>query len=381
MKVSYAKPAGTGSIGALWHRAGLLLALFSTNAIAEMKLNLPEPVSPLTKEVFDLHMMTTWVAFIIMVIVIAIVGYSIVKFRKSTGYEADQQFHKGWFGTWSWILVPVIVLGIDLTIAGKAKSTFASVEDKTPADMTIKVIGSQWKWTYEYMEDDIKIISNLVDEETAGDGYLRMVDNPLVLPTNKRIRFLLTASDVLHTWWVPAIAVKKDSIPGYINETWTIIEKEGVYEGQCAENCGTGHAYMPIQVVAMAGDEFNTWMTEKKQAKQLAMAEAASDKTWSKDELVAKGLEVYSTYCAACHQPTGEGIPPAFPALKGSAIAKGAVADHLDIVLNGKAGTAMSAWKDQLDDLQIAAVVTYERNAWGNDVGDSLQPSQVKAAR
>jgi cytochrome c oxidase subunit 2 len=357
------------------------LLLASETVFSEYKFNLPEPVSPVTKEVFDLHMLTATVALIIMVLVTAVVCYAIFKFRKSKDYQADQEFHNGWFGTWSWVLVPAIVLGIDLTIASSASSTFDLIEDKTPADLTVKVTGSQWKWTYQYMEDDIKIVSNLLPEEQAGDGYLRMVDNPLFLPTDRRIRFLHTATDVLHAWWVPAIAVKKDSIPGYINETWTIIEKEGVFRGQCAENCGTGHAYMPIQVNAIAGTEFDTWMAKQKEAKLAKAAEASSDTVWEMAALMERGEKLYNTNCAGCHQTNGLGIPPAFPALKGSAIAIGDASKHIEVVLKGVTGSAMGAWGGQLNDLELAAIVTYERNAWGNNTGDLVQPADIKAAR
>ncbi len=377
---SFASVPRSMSRARLWVAA--LLALLPTMGWAEMKLNLPEPVSPLTREVFDLHMMTTWVGVWIMVIVILLVGYTLWKFRKSTGAVADQEFHKGFFGTWSWLVVPVLVLGLDLTIADRANSTFDQVENIGDAEVTVKVTGSQWKWTYEYMEHDYSFISNLKSKEEAGEyDYLRTVDNPLVLPVNTRVRFLHTAADVLHAWWVPEIAVKKDSIPGYINETWTIIEKEGMYRGQCAENCGVGHAYMPIEVKAVSRAEFDQWIGERVAEKQAAAELAASNKVWSQDELMAEGEGLYNTYCAACHQANGAGLPPAFPALAGSAMVTSDIPAHIDIVVNGKAGTAMAAWGAQLDDLQLAAIITYERNAWGNDTGDAVQPADVKAAR
>lgn len=360
---------------------GIGALLSPARLLAEMKYNLPEPVSPLTKSVFDLHMMTSLIAFWIMVVVLIIVGYAIFKFRKSKDFEPDQEFHESKFGVWSWILVPIIVLGIDLTIAGSANNTLDEVENIGDADLTVKVTGSQWKWHYEYLEDEYSFISNLKKKEEAGDQYLRSVDNPLVLPTNKRIRLLHTATDVLHAWWVPAIAVKKDSIPGYINETWTIIEEEGTYVGQCAENCGTGHAFMPIEVTAVSPDEFTDWMKSKKGEQQAQLALASSDKTWALDELMTEGKTVYETFCAACHQADGSGTPPVFPPLKNSSIALGDIAQHMDIVIHGKQGTAMSAWAAQLNDLQLAAVITYERNAWGNNTGDVIQPADVKAAR
>ncbi|MDH5765305.1 MAG: cytochrome c oxidase subunit II [Gammaproteobacteria bacterium] len=363
--------------------SAFLLSVFASPASAEYALNLPEPVAPLTAQMYDLHMLTTKIATIIMVIVIGLVTYAILRFRKSKGFEADQNFHKSAFGTWSWILVPVIVLGIDLTIAGSAIDALNQVEDYSQKnDVTVKVIGSQWKWTYEYMEDDVRVVSNMLSKEEAGEHYLRAVDNPLVLPVGKRIRFLHTASDVLHAWWVPEIVYKKDSIPGYINETWTIIEKEGTYRGQCAENCGTGHAFMPIVVEAVSQDKYDAWMTEKKSAMQVAAAEASSDKTWTLEELMTRGEQVYNTNCVACHQANGEGVPGAFPALKGGPIATGPVEGHIDMVMNGSSkNPVMAAWAGALNDLELAALITYERNAWGNNTGDVIQPSDIKSVR
>ena len=357
---------------------------FTSTASAEYKFNLPEPASDLTREVFDLHMLTAKISLYIMVIVTAIIVYTIFKFRKSKNYEPDQNFHTSKFGNWAWILVPVIVLGIDLSISGPALRTLHLIEDKTEADMTVKVIGTQWKWIYEYVEDDVRIVSNMLSEEDAakaeGEGYLRTVDNPLVLPVGKRIRFLHTATDVLHAWWVPAITIKKDSIPGYITETWTLVDKEGLYHGQCAENCGRGHSYMPIQVAVVSQSEFSAWIQNKKDEKVAALKEASSDKEWSKEELIAKGESVYKANCMACHQQNGAGIPGAFPALAGSAIATGPIEKHIDVVLNGVKGTAMAPWSS-LNDLDLAAVITYERNAWGNNAGDTVQPGAIKAAR
>lgn len=360
----------------------MCLLVMAGAAVGEYGLNLPEPVSPTTREIYGLHMLTAKVATVIMIIVTAVIVYALWKFRKSAGYQADQEFHKGWFGTWAWVLVPVVVLGIDLSIAGPASRTFDLLEDFSKPDMTLKVTGSQWKWTYDYLDDGVKIVSNLKKLPPDDPFYLRDVDNPVVLPTNRRIRLLHTATDVLHAWWVPALAYKKDSIPGYINETWTLIEKEGTYRGQCAENCGTGHAFMPIVVVAVSPEKFDEWMAGEKVAMAEAAAEATSDKTWTKDELMAKGEKVYTTNCVACHQAGGEGLPGAFPALKGGPIATGPVAAHIDMVVHGsKTNPVMVAWGKQLNDLDLAAVVTYERNAWGNDTGDVVQPKDIKAAR
>lgn len=362
--------------------ATVALCLASGAAIAAYELNLPEPVSPVTREIFDLHMLTASVALVIMIIVTAVIVWALWKYRKSAGFEADQNFHKGWFGTWAWVLVPVVVLGIDLSIAGKAAKVFDLVEDTTKPELTLKVTGSQWKWSYDYLEDDIHLVANLNRDLPPDDPlYLRDTDHHVVLPVDTRIRFLHTATDVLHAWWVPALAYKKDSIPGYINETWSIIEKEGIYRGQCAEICGTGHAFMPIVIEAVSKQKYAAWVEEKKLAAAARLAEANAAKVWSLDDLMARGEEVYNTSCLACHQANGQGVPPVFPALAGSRIATEDIPAHLDIVLNGKAGTAMAAWGAQLNDLEIAAVVTFERNAWGNDTGELVQPADVKAAR
>jgi len=369
----------------VFNRRLLLIAstLFSLPAFAVREYNLPEPASAIAREIFDLHMLTSTVATAIMIIVTGIIVYALINFRKSKGYEPDQEFNNTWFGRWSWVLVPVIVLGIDFSIAGSATKTLNNIESHDPADLTVKITGSQWKWTYEYMDDGVKIVSNLnKDIPEDDDLYLRDVDNRLVLPTGKRIRFLHTATDVLHNWWVPAITFKKDAIPGYINETWTNLDKEGVYRGQCAENCGTGHAYMPIVVEVVSSEKFADWMKGQKMASAAAAAEASSDKTWALAELIERGEKVYAANCTACHQATGMGIPNVFPALKGSKMATSDMGAHLDMVINGsKVNPVMTAWGKQLNDLELAAVITYERNAWGNDTGDVLQPADVKAAR
>lgn len=350
-------------------------------AYADYEYNLTPPASTITQEIFNLHMLTTTIATIIMVIVTAMIVYALYAFRHSQGAIPDQDFHNNWFGRWAWVLVPVIVLGIDLSIASSASSTLSSVESHDKADVTVKVTGSQWKWTYEYLDDGIKVVSNLKKLEPTDPLYLRDVDNPLVLPTGKRVRFLLTSSDVLHNWGVAEVVPKKISIPGYINETWTNITKEGIYRGQCYENCGAGHAFMPAVIHAVSPGQFEQWRTQQKSQAAQAAAEASSDKVWGKDELVAKGQEIYTKNCMACHQANGKGLPGVFPALSGSKIADGPVAGHLERVIHGKPGTAMAAWGPQLNDLEIAAVVTFERNSWDNHTGDAVQPKDVKAAR
>ncbi|MEX2326801.1 MAG: c-type cytochrome, partial [Pseudomonadales bacterium] len=207
------------------------------------------------------------------------------------------------------------------------------------------------------------------------EQYLLDVDNPLVIPINKRVRFLVTSQDVIHSFWVPDFAIKKDAIPGFVHETWAVVEEPGIYRGQCAELCGKDHGFMPIVVRAVEQDEYDAWIEEKR-----AEAEAVYEivgKEWTMDELMAEGERVYLRTCATCHQANGQGIPPAFPSLVGQGISVGPMDAHIDIVLNGKSGTAMQAFSAQLNAAELAAVITYERNAWGNNVGDMIQPREI----
>lgn len=380
----------------------IVIALWSMNVSAEYGINFPDPVTRVGKDIYDVHMLTMQIATWLMVIVLVFMVYILYTFRKSKGYEADQHFHRGWFGQWSWILVPAMVLVVDLTIAGSAQATlerfwnapkqFCSEEGSDPDrcfDMNLKVIGHQWWWEYEYPEYGVefegefyplKIESRPTDEQTAGEHYLRDVDNPVVLPVGRTVRYLNTSADVLHAWWVPELGFKRDAIPGYIMETWAKIDEDkvGVYRGQCAELCGTWHSKMPVVINAVSGAEFDRWVEQEKATLLAALVEANADKVWSMEDLYSKGEAAYNTKCAACHKPDGSGLPPAFPPLKGSKIATGPVAEHIDIVLKGK-GT-MPPW-GMLSDLELAALITYERNAWGNATGDVVQPSAIKAAR
>jgi len=256
------------------------------------------------------------------------------------------------------------------------------IYDTDESAIDIKITGYQWKWRYDYLNDGFGFFSNLdtsqdeiYNKAPKGENYLLEVDEPLVLPVGKKVRFLLTANDVIHSWWVPAIAIKKDAIPGFINEAWTIIDEPGVYRGQCAELCGKDHGFMPVVVVAKEQADYNAWVAARKTAQR--EESQLADKEWSLAELMERGEQVYATSCASCHGVGGEGVPPAFPPLKGSAIAVGDIAAHIDIVLNGKAGTYMAAFGPQLSDADLAAVITYERNAWGNDVGDQVQPAEI----
>ncbi|MCB1857218.1 MAG: cytochrome c oxidase subunit II [Gammaproteobacteria bacterium] len=352
------------------------------SAWGELGVNFPTPAGDVAQDIYDIHMLTMKVTTILLVIVFAIVIYSLYFHRKSRGYQADQNFHNTWFGNWSWVLVPALVLGVDFTIAKNADTVLKTVWEvpKEKDIMDIKVTGHQWWWEFDYLDHGIKVESRYTPQDQSGDLYLREVDNRLMLPTGKKIRFLHTSADVLHAFWVPELAFKKDAIPGYVTETWIELNREGVFRGQCAELCGTWHSRMPIVVESVSEAQFATWVDGQKVAQQQALAEANTDKTWTLDELKEKGKALYDTKCAACHQVTGQGLPPAFPPLAGSKIATGPIEGHLHIVINGKPNTAMQPW-GTLNDLEIAAIVTYERNAWGNDTGDVIQPADVKSAR
>ncbi|AZQ12486.1 cytochrome c oxidase subunit II [Shewanella khirikhana] len=349
---------------------------------ADMPLNMTQGVTEISGKVYGLHMTILYICCAIGVVVFGAMIYAMINHRKSKGAVAAQ-FHESTKVEIAWTLVPFLIL---VGMAIPATKTLIAMEDPSNAELTIKVTGSQWKWRYDYFDHDFGFYSILATPraqiegaEAKGEHYLLEVDNPLVLPTNRKVRFLMTSDDVIHSWWVPAFAVKKDANPGFINEAWTRVDKPGIYRGQCAELCGKDHGFMPIVVQVLAEDEFDAWVETQKQkaSAQAAEAAAALNQTLSMEELMAQGEKVYLASCAACHQPNGAGLPGVFPALKGSAIATGAIANHLEIVINGKSGTAMQAFGKQLSATDIAAVVTYERNAWGNNTGDTVQAADV----
>ncbi|WP_394202613.1 cytochrome c oxidase subunit II [Shewanella waksmanii] len=361
-----------------------LLALLFTPPIfaADMPLNMTEGVTDISNRVFSLHMTILYICCAIGVVVFGVMIYSIINHRRSKGAVAAN-FHDSTKVEIAWTVIPFIIL---ILMAIPATKTLIAMEDTSDADITIKVTGSQWKWHYSYFDHDIEFFSVLstprdqIDgDATKSENYLLEVDKPLVIPVNKKVRFLMTSDDVIHSWWVPAFAVKKDANPGFINEAWTRVDKPGTYRGQCAELCGKDHGFMPVVVEVLSEADFDAWLVAQKQqaAEAEAAAKAALSSTLSMDELMAKGEQVYLASCAACHQPNGAGLPGVFPSLIGSPLIKGPVADHIDIVVNGKAGTAMQAFAKQLTATEIAAVVTYERNAWGNDSGDMVQAADI----
>ncbi len=373
-----------GKIGRRALAAGLL-ALMAAGSAHAITWNLQPPA---TKIAADIHSLHEYVMVLIVVIFIGVFGvmfYSIFAHRKDKGHKAAN-FHENTTVEIVWTVIPLLIL---IGIAWPVTKTVIAQKDTTNSDMTIKVTGYQWKWGYDYIKGEGEGISFLSQLATPrdqiegraekGENYLLEVNHEMVVPVGKKVRILTTAADVIHSWGLNAFGVKQDAIPGFIRDTHFTANKIGTYRGQCAELCGKEHGFMPIVVKVVSAEDYTKWVDGEK--KKLAALADDPTKTYSLDELKARGEKVYASACVACHQATGKGMPPAFPALDGSKIANGPKAAHLDIVLNGKAGTAMASFAKQLNDTEIAAVITYERNAWGNKTGEAIQPAEVKALR
>lgn len=362
--------------------AAMLLAGLPAGA-QDMRLNMTRGATELSRQVFDLHMAIFYICVAIAVGVFGLMFWSIVRHRKSRGV-VPAQFHGSLKIEMVWTAIPVLIL---VAMAIPATRTLIAMEDASASELTVLVTGSQWKWHYKYLDYPIEFYSvlatpraQIANEAEKSADYLMAVDRPLVLPTGRKVRFLLTADDVIHSWWVPDFAIKKDAVPGFINETWARIDEPGLYHGRCAELCGRDHGFMPVAVEVKSPEEFEAWARAQVALAEQAKTEAAAAGPMGMDELMALGQKVYDGTCVACHQASGEGLAGVFPALKGSAIATGDVAAHLHIVLFGKTGTAMQAFGKQLGVKELAAVITYERNAWGNAKGDMVQPADVAAA-
>jgi cytochrome c oxidase subunit II len=348
------------------------------------QLDLHPPVTSIAREQQWLHYFVMVICVVIFIAVFAVMFYSIVKHRKSKGYKAAN-FHESTAVEIAWTVVPFIIV---ILMALPATRVVVAMKDTSSADLTIKATGIQWKWGYDYLKGEgegIGFVSTLDathrqmsdDGKPAGDDYLLKVDNPLVVPVDKKVRIITTANDVIHAWMVPAFGVKQDAIPGFVRDTWFRAEKIGDYYGQCAELCGKEHAYMPIHVKVVSQDDYTKWVAEQKKAMQAAADDPS--KVWVLADLVARGEKVYASNCVACHQSSGKGAGP-IKALDGSDIVKNDAARQIQILLNGAANGAMPAWK-QLSDTEIAAVVTYTKNAWSNNTGKLVQPAEITAAR
>ena len=430
---------------------GLGLAATAARAaktVADAKYNMPEGVTPMSHEIYDVHMMVGWVCFWIGVVVFGVMIIALFRFRKSKGAQSAH-FHHSTLLEILWTIVPVIIL---VGMAIPAAKTLVRMADTSEPDMSIKITGYQWKWQYDYIQNGFSFFSMLsADSDKAAQlnsgidpasvpNYLRDVDHPLVLPTGEKIRLLLTSDDVIHSWWMPDFGGKTDANPGFVNSMWIKVEEPGVYRGACAELCGRWHGFMPIVVVAKKPDDYLAWVKAMKAgggkyvspydgslqdtgspvvfsdvnynnimgtpagavvptgsvvspamtsalakapgsaAAPAAAAPAASDQPWDMKTVMEKGKQVYAQDCASCHQPDGKGNPEmGAPAIGGSAIANGPLAAHLQRVLKGKG--IMPAWGNILNDADIAAVITFERNSFGNHKGDLVKPADVKAAR
>jgi len=373
-----------GIVSRLILGAGLWLA--APAVFAEYGLNFPKPVTPVAHKILELHNMILLICVIIFVIVFGVMFYSIFAHRKSRGYK-PAKFHDNATLEVVWTVIPFLIL---VSMAIPSTATLLEMSDTSKSDLTIKITGYQWKWKYDYPDQDVGFFSTLTtprdqieNKAAKGEHYLLEVDNPIVVPVGKKVRFLVTANDVIHAWWVPQLGVKKDAIPGFINEFWVRADEAGTFRGQCAELCGKDHGFMPIVVSAVSQEDFTKWVAVQKG--KAAAESAGSTKTWSKDELMEKGKKAYAATCAACHGPEGKGIPGVFPAIEGSKVASGPVEEHIKTVLHGRAtgkfGAQMPSFAAQLSDADVAAIVTFERNALGNKAGDVVQPSQAKALR
>jgi cytochrome c oxidase subunit II len=383
--------------------ATMLLA--GGNAFADYHVDILPPASPIAADAYYLHWGIMYVCAVIFVIVFSAMFWSIFKHRRSKGAKAAQ-FHENTTIEVLWTIVPLVVL---VGMAWPATKTMLAMKDSSNSDMSIKVTAYQWRWEYDYQQEGLRFISNLatprdqIDERDGpgpkkNENYLLEVDRPMVVPVGKKIRLLITSNDVIHGWYVPQLGVNQYGIPGFIKDVWFSVDKPGLWRGQCSQICGREHAYMPIVVIAKTPDDYAAWVKEEKAKmpvepapQQVAAAAAPAgaapaapaedpNKKWTLGELKAKGEQVYTANCVACHQATGKGLPPAFPPLDGSKVATGPKAGHIGIVMNGKPGTAMVSFA-RLTDSEIAAVITYERNAWGNKTGDAIQPAEIKAAR
>jgi cytochrome c oxidase subunit 2 len=364
--------------------AGLCMAAYGVAAHAAWEFNLQTPATREGVDVHELHAVILLICVVIFVGVFGVMGYAMYAHRKSKGHAAAQ-FHENTLVEVLWTVIPFVIL---VLIAWPATRTLLAMRDTAQPDLTIKATGYQWKWGYDYLSGEgegISFLSNLATpmDQIYGtakkdEHYLLEVDKPLVVPVGKKVRILTTGADVIHSWFVPALAVKQDANPGFIRDTWFRADKEGTYRGQCAELCGALHGFMPIVVQVVSAEKYTAWV--KDQQTKLATAAEDVNKTWDLASLKARGEKVYQANCMACHQATGAGMPPAFPPLSGSKVVNGPKEAQIHLELTGKPGTAMASFK-QLSDTDLAAVITYVRNSWANKTGEVIQPAEIKAAR
>ena len=361
--------------------AAMSLLMVAGMALAD-ELNMPVGVTDISRQVYDLHMIIFWICVVIGCLVFGVMFWSIIHHRRAAGYEAAQ-FHESTKLELAWTIVPTLIL---IVMAIPATQVLIAMYDTGGEDMTVEVRGFQWKWQYKYLDDDyqqtfqfMSALSTPRDEienkANKGEFYLLEVDEPLRIPINRKVRFLITSEDVIHAWWVPDFGIKRDAVPGMLNELWAIVPEPGIYRGQCTELCGKDHGFMPIVVEAMEEDAYESWYAGRVENQRLI--DEAVKETLTPEQLMAEGEEVYNRTCASCHMANGQGVPPAFPSLVGTPVVSGDRDEHLRIVVDGVPGTAMQSFSSQLNAREIAAVVHYERHSWGNNAGDVTQPVDV----
>jgi len=352
------------------------------------QLNLHEGVTQIAQDVMWLHWMMLAICVVIFIGVFGVMFYSIWAHRKSRG-AVSATFHEHVGVEVAWTVIPFIIV---IAMALPATKAVVAMKDTSSPDVTIKATGYQWKWGYEYLDGaatGVKFYSNLStpraqieNREPKGEFYLMEVDNPMVVPVDQKVRVITTAVDVIHSWMIPDFGVKQDAIPGFLRDTWFRAEKVGTYRGQCAELCGKDHAFMPIVVTVLSKEDYAKWVDEQK--KKMAAQADDPNKDWTEPELIARGEKVYGANCVVCHQATGKGVPGSFPALDGDHIVLGPKAEQIKTVLLGHPGTAMPAFGGQLNDVEIASVITYTRHAWdnkGKGQDPTIKPADVKGAR
>ena len=369
-------------LGKSAYSALLMLSLYPSEVFSDWDaLNMREGVTQVSRDVFELHMLIFYICVAIGAVVFSVMFYSLFRYTKKRNPNPSA-FHESTKLEVAWTVVPFLIL---IAMAVPASKTLTEIYDDEEGEINIQVVGYQWKWEYKYLEDDINFFSNLSTDQDEiynlvpkGENYLLEVDEPLIIPVDTRVRFLITANDVIHSWWVPDFAIKQDAIPGFINTAWTRAEETGIYRGNCTELCGKNHGFMPVVVKVVEKDEYNDWvLTKKEEAIKLA---ELTEKEWSLAELTGRGEGVYQKNCVACHQMNGEGLPPIFPALAGSDIVMFDKNRNVEILMEGVQGAAMQSFANQLSEVDMAAVITYTRQAWGNaENGDGVYvvPSDI----
>ena len=345
-----------------------VMSFYPVSALAQWdNMNMREGVTQVSRDVFELHMLIFYICVGIGAVVFSVMFYSLFRYTKKRN-PTPATFHESTKLEFAWTVVPFLIL---VAMAVPASKTLQDIYQDEEGEINIQVVGYQWKWEYKYLEDDINFFSNLSTDQDEiynlvpkGENYLLEVDEPLIIPVDTRVRFLITANDVIHSWWVPDFAIKQDAIPGFINTAWTRVEEPGIYRGNCTELCGKNHGFMPVVVKVVEKEEYNNWVLGKKE-EAIKLAEL-TEKEWSLAELSSRGEGVYQKNCVACHQMNGEGLPPIFPALAGSDIVMFDKNRNVEILMEGVQGAAMQSFANQLSEVDMAAVITYTRQAWGN---------------